>query len=400
MFLLHSLKFRARLVVAVVCILLSAGALAEHVLITRSFSGIWTQTDHESQGFILQISENDIDGKVGVAYWFTYGEDLLSSWFIGVGPVEGHNIPMTLYEASGVSFLEGNLEGDANVVEVGTLTLSFHNCNKGIAAWDTADHVLGVGEARIRRLTSIYQMRCSGGISDDTPVDARPKKLEVRLHPARDDIGGYGKGLFWERADRSDFKVEVEGMPPGTYGLAVCETPRGVFEVAESEGGIEFRSPAIDDKPLLDFDPRNCLVEIIDESGVALTSGDAVLAEKSHGPDDDDSSDGGDHEVEVELTNTGVLDGARGEAEYETDGDETEFSVKIKGVDPGFYPLHVAGIERGVIEVVDSDGKKEGRLKFSDPQTEGAELLDFDPMGELVEVYLGDQVILETLFPE
>ena len=70
--------------------------------------------------------------------------------------------------------LEVGQAGDANVEAVGTLTLEFHNCNQGRAIFDTPEEVLGAGEFRIKRLTSIYRSRCSGGISDDTPAHARP----------------------------------------------------------------------------------------------------------------------------------------------------------------------------------------------------------------------------------
>ena len=88
--------FRAVLA-GLLALCLSSAAMADHLQITRAFSGIWDQPDHQSQGFILQISETGEGEKVAVVYWFTYGGDLLSSWYIGVGPVEGHEIPLTLY---------------------------------------------------------------------------------------------------------------------------------------------------------------------------------------------------------------------------------------------------------------------------------------------------------------
>ena len=51
----------------------SNSVFSSNLMITRSFSGIWSQPDQESQGFILQIGEQAGDVKVGVSYWFTYG---------------------------------------------------------------------------------------------------------------------------------------------------------------------------------------------------------------------------------------------------------------------------------------------------------------------------------------
>jgi hypothetical protein len=266
----------------------SSSLFSDNLLITRSFSGIWDMPDHESQGIILQIGEQDDgeggDKKVGVAYWFTYGEDLQTSWYLGVGPVEGNEIPMTLYAASNIGFMAENLEGNANVKDVGTLNLVFHNCNQGHATFDAPEESIGSGEFRIKRINSIYHDRCSGGISDDTPSDAKPLKLEVWLHSARDGYNGKGKAKFWERVDRSDFEVEAEEVPDGTYTLRVCDVVEGemVVENGEGEGEVEFEfsSPLKDDKPLLSFNPRNCLIELLDGDGVFLTSGDEVLSEK------------------------------------------------------------------------------------------------------------------------
>jgi len=267
-----------------VMLLFSSSVFSSNLMITRSFSGIWDQPDQESQGFILQIGEQADDVKVGIAYWFTYGEDLQTTWFLGVGPVNGNEINMKLYTAFNIEFMADNLEGDANVEEVGTLDLVFRNCNQGTAIFDTPEEVIGSGEFRIKRINSIYHDRCSGGVSDDTPSDAKPSKYEVWLHSARDGFNGKGKAKFWERVDRSDFEVEAEEVPDGTYTLKVCDVVQGemVVEGGEGEGEVEFefRSPQDDDKSLLTFDPRVCPIELWDAEGVFLTTGEDRLSEK------------------------------------------------------------------------------------------------------------------------
>jgi len=394
------------------CLLISTSVLAGDPLITASFSGIWDQPEQESQGLILQIGEQGEDEKIGIAYWFTYGPDLKTSWYLGVGPVEGNEIPMILYTASDIGFMAENLEGNEEVVPVGTLDLEFKNCNHGTAkfAFDAVDDVIDEGEFPIKRISSIYRQRCSGGISDDTHPGGKPLQLEVRLNPATDDGMGEGKAKFWERTDRSDFKVEVEDVADKAYTLKICgdhEDP-GVevqmfdMPVVDGEGELEFRSPEIDDKLNLNFDPRGCKIELLDGDLVVLTSGEDVLSEKKKGKPEKDNDDG--IEIEVDLTSTGVVEGAKGEAEYEMEADEREFSVKIKDVPAGFYSLEVAGEPEGQIEVVEDDGDFEGRVKFTDPQEEDTLFLGFDPLGEIVEVRqtTGDepQVILEVLFPD
>jgi len=369
-----------------------SSVLAGDPLITRHFSGAWDQPEQESQGIILQIGEQDGDKKVGIAYWFTYGEDLQTTWFLGVGPVNGNEINMKLYTAFNIAFMEGNVEGNANVVEIGTLDLVFKNCNHGTATFATAEDMIGSGEFPIKRINSIYRTRCSGGISDDTPSDRKPEQLEVSLQPATEDGAGEGKAKFWERPDRTDFKVSVEGIADGAYSLKVCEEVVGELLVSAGEGELAFRSPAGDDLLEMTFDPRDCKIDLLSGESVILTSGDAVLSEKDNGNKDKGVKEG--IEVEINLENTGVIEGAKGEAEFEIYAEESEFSIKIKDVPAGSYTVVVGGVEVGVIE----DG---GKIKFRDPARGGSLALDFDPRGQTIEIQNAEAaVILNALFPQ
>jgi hypothetical protein len=395
----------------------SVSAFAGKPLITSSFSGIWDQPEQESQGIILQIGEQDEDKKVGIAYWFTYGPDLKTSWYLGVGPVVGNEIKMILYTASDIGFMAENLnndQADEPVEPVGTLHLDFHNCNKGTATFefDEVEGVIDSGEFPIKRISSIYRQRCSGGISDDTPSGGKPLQLEVRLYPAEEGGSGEGKAKFWERTDRSDFKVEVEDVADGDYTVRICEDNENpevevqlfTMSVFEGEGELEFRSPEIDSKLNLNFDPRGCKIELLEGEDVLLTTGEDVLSEKKTGKPDKDDDEG--MELEAEFTNTGVTgyESAGGEAEYEMEGDEREFSVKVKNAPAGFYTVEVAGTVKGQLEVIDDDGEFEGRVKFTDPEKADTLELDFYPLGKIIEIRpVGDsqlEVILEVVpFP-
>ena len=380
----------------------SSSVFASNLLITRHFSGVWDQPEQESQGLILQIGEQDGDKKVGIAYWFTYGEDLQTTWYLAVGPIDGNQINMKLYTAFDIAFMEDDVEGNANVEQVGTLDLAFKNCNHGVATYETPEDVIGSGEFPIKRINSIYRTRCSGGISDDTPSDSKPLKLEVSLYPAVEGGSGEGEAKFWERTDRSDFIVEVEDIPDGEgpYILKVCSEEKGEMTIAGGEGELVFRSPESEGISLLDFDPRPCVIEIFDGENLLLTSGDARLGEKTHGPDDGEDQ-AADLELEVDFESTGIIAGAKGEAEYEIWADETEFSVKIKDVPVGFYTVVVGGSEVGEIEVMEHKNRLEGRIKFTDPQKEDSLELDFDPRGQDIQVLQAhDQVILQVSFPD
>jgi hypothetical protein len=381
---------------------LAAPSFAADLVVTRYFSGLWDQPKQENQGIVLQIIDHDVEVKKAVAYWFTYGDDLKSAWFIGIGQVEGPLVVLDLYTVSGIGFMEDALPDIDNVEPVGSLILSFHNCNHGTASYDIGEGELGSGEFEIRKLAGLYNSRCSGGISDDTPGDARPVQLEVGLEPAREGIDGKGKAKFWERADRSDFHVAAEGIPDGDYDIQVCGASVGTLAVAQGEGEKQYRSPAAEGKELLTFDPRDCLIELHDGAGAVLTSGDAVLAGKTGGSGNGGGNGNGNAptEISVDLESTGVIEGAEGEAEFRSKNNGTEFEVEVEDLPAGLYPLQVGGTERGQIEVVADGDDTKGELRFSDPQIDGRALLDFDPRGQLIEVLSGTDVVLEVFFPD
>jgi hypothetical protein len=384
----------------------TAKASAGEPVVTRYFTAIWDQPHQESQGLVLQIidQESEDGRKKAAAYWFTYADDLETAWFMGVGVADGNQVVMDLYDAEGVAFMEADAPGDENVHGVGTLVLTFKNCNKGTAVYEIDE--LGSGEFEIQRLASLYNSRCSGGISDDTPGDARPVKLEVDLVPARADIDGSGESTYWERPDRSDFKVQVRGLADGSYTLKTSEC--GVddeieddFEVFDGGGNVQYRSPESDGKRLLTFDPRGCRIEVLDGAGVVLTSGDALLEEKH--PDDHGGGHGGGvgmSATTLELDNLSDFPEAEATAEYAEKNNSTEFEVEIERLPAGAYTLFVDHVERGMIDVVTDDDKTKGRIRFSDPQKEDREFLDFPVPNSLIEIENdGGDLMFEGTFP-
>jgi hypothetical protein len=393
-----------RIILLTLILAATAAAQANDVIVTRLFTGLWTQPAHENQGINLQIVEQSV-GKVAVAYWYTYGEDNQSAWYIGIGEVVENRAEMILYEVTDVGFLAPNDPMTDPVSEVGTLDIEFSSCDEGEVTFDTTLPGIGSGSFDIERLTSIHNTECTGGVSDDTPSDVLLTEQRIGLSPARDGVTGSGHADFEERADRTEFSVEVEDLPDGSYRIVVGGVDRGELVVSLGVGETEFRSPVETGKVLLTFDPREQLIEVHDGAGAVLTSGDGVI----DGGDDNggDGGDGGDPdidfgsvEIEVELTNSGVYPAGSGDAKLEPREDRTDFSVEIEDVPEGNYPLRIGGDVVGSIQVTTlADGSVEGELEFRNPVEPGKILLDFDPRGKLIEVLEGSTVIFEADFP-
>ena len=388
-------------------LLFPLSAIADDIMVTRHFTGLWDQSEHESQGINLQIIDQDSGDKVGVAYWYTYDDNMESAWFLAAGPVIGNRVEMVLYEGQGIGFLESNVEGNERVVEVGSLELEFSSCNEGTATFATTLPSVGSGSFPVERFTDLFNTSCSGGVSDDTPSDVLVTEQRIGLSPARDGLLASGHADFEERPDRTEFSVEVEDLADGSYRIMVGGIDRGELVVTMGIGETEFRSPVEAGKVLLAFDPRGQKIEVHDDQGAVLTSDDSVIDGGGNGGDDGGGDDGGGTldfgsvEIEVGLSNTGVYPLASGDAKLEPRDDRTDFSVEIEDVPVGDYTLRIGGSVVGTISVVQlTDGSVEGEIEFRNPVEPGKVLLDFDPRGLQIDVLEGSTVILETLFPE
>ena len=387
-------------------------AMAEDVIVTRNFTALWDQPSHQNQGINLQIVHQSTGEKVGVAYWFTYGDDMKSAWFIGIGPVVGDRVEMMLYEATEVGFLEPSNPDDNPVGEIGTMTIEFSTCNSGEVAFSTGIANIGSGSFPIERITDVHNTHCTGGVSDDTRPDTLMSEQRIGLMSARQGINGSGHADFEERADRTEFSVEVEDLADGSYRIMVGGVDRGGVTVVMGIGETEFRSPVEAGKVLLTFDPRGEIIEVHDGQGAVLSSGDGMMAggggctnncgggSGGGGSGGGPGLDFGTVDIEVELNNQGVYAAASGDAKLEPRSDRTDFSVEIEDVPVGSYDLRIGGDIVGTIEVVTMpDGSVEGELEFRNPVEPGKQLLDFDPRGQQIDVLEGTTVILEQLFP-
>ncbi len=161
---------------------------------------------------------------------------------------------------------------------------------------------------------------------------------------------------------------------------------------------------------LLTFDPRGMTVEVHDDQGALLSSGDSMFDDDDdhhQGSDcdfgggmDDCPADGEILEIEVDLNNTGVISEASGDAEWEMTNQRVEFNVEIEYVPAGSYTLTVGGDEVGTIQAVLEDDEISGELEFRNPPQSGKLLLDFDPRGKHIDVLQGNEAILEVDFPQ
>lgn len=167
---------RHRLLAVCVAAGLYAPLAVADVEVDETWSGIWNQPDHESQGFIIQIAESDedVDGDgddddlVSATYWFTYSEDMKPHWLLGLGPVVGDTLDLVLYQTDGIGFLSPVANQTGTLTAIGSLQITFEDCDNGIAVFESDDPAIGEGEIDIERLTTVAGLACEDDDDDDS----------------------------------------------------------------------------------------------------------------------------------------------------------------------------------------------------------------------------------------
>jgi hypothetical protein len=225
-------------------------------------------------------------------------------------------------------------------------------------------------------------------------------EIEVELENTGPDPDASGEAEYEQESGEKEFAVEVEDLDLGTYQVVVDDTVRGDVEVVTTddgtEGEIEFRNPAEDGHPILEFDPRGSEVAIV-QNGTTYLEAD-MPTEQSGDDDGDDDGDDNETEIEVDLENTGPDPDASGEAEFELENDRRKFEVEVEDLSPGTYDVVVADTSRAELEI-SGGGDSEAGIEFRDPVEDGHPLLDFDPRGAHVAVSKDGTTYLEVDFP-
>jgi hypothetical protein len=298
-------------------------AQADDFDIDATFSGIWSQPNHQNQGFLVQISNLGDDRRLGVVYWFTYGEDSQPDWYYMVGDVDDNEIEGALYKTLDIAFLEPFSESDDedgngvpddredSVVEIGEMIVSFDSCNSGLVGWDTDDDFLGEGEVEIERLITVEGLECdeedlfddddddeeadddedddSSDDDDEEEEDDAGSDTDISASAdlentgVLDEAGGYAE--YSADDDEVEFEVEIHDVPAGLYPVFVGDTEIGVIEAESDDGGddgddaegeIEFSDPQEEGSLPLppDFDPLGQNIRVFHSGEVIL---EAVL---------------------------------------------------------------------------------------------------------------------------
>jgi len=122
-------------------------------------------------------------------------------------------------------------------------------------------------------------MNCGGGGGGSggggSGMDFGTVDIQVDLSNTGVHAAASGNARLEPRMDRTDFSVEIEDVPAGSYDLRVGGSIVGTFNaVLEQDGTVrgelEFRAPVEPGKIQLNFDPRGQQIDVLEGATVIL----------------------------------------------------------------------------------------------------------------------------------
>ena len=231
--------------------------------------------------------------------------------------------------------------------------------------------------------------------SSAAPLRAGDDDVEILqfLASTGADADGTGRARWRQDENSTDFSVELEQMAAGDYEVWVGGTLRdGLTVDGTGEGEVEFKTPQDGDKPLLDFDVLDQLVEV--KQGVTTYFSDTFDGSGTGGSGGGGAG-GSASKIEVFMVNVGPDGNAKGRLRHELKSGKRRFDMEVENLDAGVYQLLVAGAP---VAEFTADGL-ESEIEFQDPVEPGKVLLNFEPLGAQVNVESAGIVYLTAVMP-
>ena len=124
------------------------------VAVDHSFSGAWFDPEHEGEGFIVEVLEND----QALVYWFTFHVDGRQRWLLGTGTIQGDRLVVEeMMDSHGGRFGNGFDPNDVILRARGSVTISFLSCSEALVNYSIDNNG---GHQSLKRLTDVFGHGC------------------------------------------------------------------------------------------------------------------------------------------------------------------------------------------------------------------------------------------------
>lgn len=208
-------------------------------------------------------------------------------------------------------------------------------------------------------------------------------------------LAGTGQAVATYRAlaaGRRTFSVKVERVTGTNWFVYVNGILRGPLPVRRGEATLIFDSnpsPATPNRPLLDFDPRGQVVDLIQGTNVMFSG--RLQAKARNVNSATPTLQAGF------IPSTGADPDGTARARWRVESDaRRKFSLELEDVPAGAYELWVNGVWVAPITVSTTADGTEGEVEFSNRDDDPDELpLTFDPVTSTFTVQLGGTVYFQ-----
>jgi len=230
--------------------------------INSGHSAMWFDPNRSGEGWVLEILPEDR----ALLYWFTYDDIGQQRWIQGIGEIirggdTGDSIFFAeIYQTRGPSFARAGPESDVEIEVVGSASIAFLDCNRGVFTFDALGQS---GSTDIRRLSETMAVGCQprhGRIGK--PVQGYAGQSGSWFDPT---IPGQGLSLQWMSRNQAIvtwYTYDSEGSPYWLVGNGAYSDGTIVFESLNATRGARFGQA---------FDPND--VELINWGSLELTLG-------------------------------------------------------------------------------------------------------------------------------
>ncbi|MGB8168133.1 MAG: hypothetical protein WCF18_11620, partial [Chthoniobacteraceae bacterium] len=283
----------------------------------------------------------------------------------------------------------GIVEGSTTTDKKGKATAKFTNPvknNTSLLDFDPRGQALRLLDGA----TSVLEGMISGVGEDNGSVVDEKADLSPENAPAKSKASArYTVTIKGRRI----FRVEASGLTGGPFKVLVAGIERGELALKGTKGQLTFDSaPTKPGVPLLDFDPRGAMVDIVSGATVIFTG---KLEAKASGVNSASPS-----ETRGSIPSTGADADGTATAKLRIDSRARKhFSVEIEDVPAGAYDLLVDGAKVGSIQVAAVTGGTKGEIEFTNGDDDPSEIpLTFDPVGKTLAVVQGATKFFEGIF--
>ncbi len=198
--------------------------------VTAAMSGSWFAPDHDGEGFLLEV----LDDERALVYWFSYAPDSgKQAWMIAVGDIEGDTIRFAdTLQPVGARFGDAFSPEDVLEKPWGEMAIRFTSCNRAVVSYQGPD-IYGANHQSVQRLSGHDGLDCNG------PVAGAPNGISGSwFNASRSGEGWILSRLPGSRAVMFWFTYDNHGEQMWLIGVGETDgTSAGFTDVLRPRGG-------------------------------------------------------------------------------------------------------------------------------------------------------------------